>query len=61
MASLRATSCARRRAMERTVVVDEVGLPPASVEDYNEMGRHVGPDEVAAVEAADLAFAAPDD
>lgn len=47
--------------MERTVVADEVGLPPASVEDYNEMGRHIGADEIAAVEAADLAFEAPED
>jgi len=47
--------------MEPTVAVDEVRLPPASVEDYNEMGRHIGADEVAAVEAADLAFDPPED
>ena len=47
--------------MERTVVAGEVGLPPASVEDYNEMGWHITADEIAAVEAADLAFEVPED
>jgi hypothetical protein len=47
--------------MERTVVADEVGLPPASIEDYNEMGRQITADEIAAVAAADLAFEVPED
>lgn len=47
--------------MERRVVADEVGLPQASVEDYNEMGRHISAGEVAAAEAADLTFEPPED
>lgn len=47
--------------MDRTAVADEVVRPPASVEDYNEMGRQISAAEIAAVEAADLAFVPPKD
>ena len=35
--------------------------PPASVDDYNEIGRDVPEDDVAAVEAAALEWAPPGD
>jgi hypothetical protein len=47
--------------MDQTAVADEVVRPPASVEDYNELGRHFSADEIAAVEAAGLAFEPPED
>ena len=36
-------------------------LPPASVEDYNEMGLRISAEEIAAVEAEGLAFQPPAD
>lgn len=36
-------------------------LPPASIEDYNELGLRISPEEIAAVEAEGLAFQPPDD
>jgi hypothetical protein len=35
--------------------------PPASVEDYNEMGQLIPAEEIAAVEAESLAFHPPED
>jgi len=60
-ARLRAVNAPQGGPMERTVVADQVGLPPASIEDYNEMGRRITADEIAAVEAADLTFEVPED
>lgn len=36
-------------------------FPPASVEDYNEMGLRISAEEIAAVEAEGLAFQPPED
>ncbi len=35
--------------------------PPASVDDYNEIGRDIPEDDVAAIEAAALQWAPPGD
>ncbi len=47
--------------MERSPTGDEIILPPATVEDYNEIGRHVSADEIAAAEEEALAFQPPED
>jgi hypothetical protein len=47
--------------VDRNRVADEVVRPRASVEDYNEMGRRISAEEIAAAEAADLAFEPPED
>ncbi len=43
------------------VEMDLTERPPASVDDYNEIGREIPEDDVAAVEAAALEWAAPAD
>ena len=43
------------------VEMDVAERPPASVDDYNEIGRDVPDDELAAVEAAALEWAPPRD
>jgi len=40
---------------------DVVERPPASVDEYNRMGREVREDELAAVEAAALEWSPPED
>ena len=35
-------------------------FPPASIDDYNEMGLRISPEEIAAVEAEGFAFQPPD-
>jgi hypothetical protein len=47
--------------MERSALTDGVGLPPATVKDYNEMGLRISAEEIAAVEAEALAFQPPED
>ncbi len=43
------------------VEMDLTERPPASADDYNEIGRDVPEDDVAAVEAAALEWAPPGD
>ncbi len=43
------------------VEMDVVERPPASVDDYNEIGREIPVEDVAAVEAAALQWAPPAD
>lgn len=43
------------------VVTDIAERPPASVEEYNRIGREVSEDEVAAVEAAAQEWSPPED
>jgi hypothetical protein len=47
--------------MERSPVDHEVRFPPATVEDYNEMGKQVPAEEIAAAEAEARAFQPPKD
>lgn len=47
--------------MERSPINEDVVLQPATVEDYNEMGRRISTEEIAAVEAESLAFKPPED
>ena len=47
--------------MERSPIGGQAQLPPASVDDYNEMGCHISAEEIAAVEAEGLAFQPPED
>jgi hypothetical protein len=43
------------------VDMELTGRPPASIEDYNEIGREIAEEDVAAVEAAALEWAPPSD
>jgi hypothetical protein len=43
------------------VEMDLADRPPASVEDYNEIGREIPEEDVAAVEAAALQWVPPAD
>jgi hypothetical protein len=47
--------------MEPMTHMELADRPPASVEDYNEMGQLIPAEEIAAVEAESLAFHPPED